>query len=46
MTRDLLNKPNHGYIFKRFRDLVIGFMYKTDPSNIKWGNRKKKRVIK
>ena len=39
-TRDFLTKPNQVYIFKIFRDLVIGVIPHRDPSNGKQDNRK------
>ena len=35
MTKYLLTKPNQGYIFKRFRDLIMGIIHQTEPSNKK-----------
>ena len=46
MTGDLLTKLNQGYIFKRFRDLIMGFMPQTDPNNGKQDNRKKNQTKK
>ena len=39
MTGYFLTKTNKGYIFKRFRELVMGVMSQTDPSYGKQGNR-------
>ena len=46
MTRDSSTKPNQEYIFKRFRDLTMRVMPKTDPNNVKQKNRKKKKTKK
>ena len=46
MNRDFLNKPNQGYILKRFIYLIMGFMPQTDPNNRKKGNIKKKKTNK
>ena len=43
MTGDLLTKPNHVYIFKIFRDLIMTVMPQIDPSN---ENRVTERNIK
>ena len=46
MTRDFLTKPNQGYIFKRFRDLMMGVIPPKDPNNGKQDNRKKNKAKK
>ena len=46
MTGDFLTKPNQGSIFKRFRDLIMGVIPQTEPSNGKQGNTKKNKLIK
>ena len=42
ITRYFLTKPNQGYIFKIFKDLIMVVMPQTYPSNVKQGNRTKK----
>ena len=46
MTGYLLTKLNQGSILNSFLDLIMGVMPQTDPSNVKQGNRKKKKTRK
>ena len=43
-TGYFLTKPNQGSIFKRFRDILMGVIPETYPSNRKQGNRHKKKA--
>ena len=45
-TKYFLTKPNQGYIFKIFRDLIMGVMPQIEPSNGKQGNRNKSKQRK
>ena len=46
MTGYLLTKPNQGWVFKIFRDLIMGGIPQTDPSNINKLNGKKNKTKK
>ena len=46
MTGGVWTKPNQGYIFNIFRDLILVVMPQTDPSNVKQGNRNKNQTKK